>query len=47
MLLTMGPSLEDAVGLEGGVENSSRGCNSSNLVNVTITLIVGTTGIAT
>jgi hypothetical protein len=35
------------LGLEGGVENSSTGCNSSNFVNVTKTRIVGTTGIAT
>ena len=34
-------------GLEGGVENSSDGCSSSNFVKVTSTLIVGTTGIAT
>lgn len=35
------------MGLEGGVENSSAGGSSSNFVNVTITRIVGTTGIAT
>lgn len=35
-------------GVDGGVQNSSvMGCSSSNLVNVAITLIVGTTGIAT
>lgn len=35
------------LGLEGGVENSSNGCSSSNFVNVTSTLMVGITGIAT
>lgn len=43
----IGLSLPTPVGLEGGVENSSSGCNSSNFVNVTMTLTVGTTGIAT
>ena len=36
----------NCVGLEGGVANSSKGCNSSNFVNVTMTRIVGTIGIA-
>lgn len=44
---TVGLSMPGAVGLDGGVWNSSSGCNSSNLVKVTSTLIVGTTGIAT
>lgn len=42
--LSSGPEDE---GLEGGVKNSSNGCNSSNFVKVTSTLMVGTTGIAT
>ena len=36
----------NCVGLEGGVANSSKGCSSSNFVNVTMTRIVGTIGIA-
>lgn len=46
-MLTARLASETAVGLEGGVENSSLGCSSSNFVKVTNTLIVGTTGIAT
>jgi len=45
--VTNGLSRPAAVGLEGGVENSSSGCSSSNFVNVTSTLMVGTTGMAT
>lgn len=42
-----GLSLSAAEGLEGGVVNSSIGGNSSNLVKVTSTLMVGITGMAT
>ena len=45
--MSCSPSLALGSGLLGGVANSSFDLSSSNFVNVTITLIVGTTGMAT